>query len=220
MYAATVDGQRLDFTVSGMLWKRSLVMRDEETETLWSHILGKGMRGKLQGTELNVLPSLMTDWRSWKTAHPKTTAILLNRTARGFNQDMYRSPENFLVGLRNSKKSKAWRFDHLQKQPVVNDFWNEKPVVINLLVESFSSAIFFRTLDGQDLLFEIDDQQQIIDRQTQSKWNLQVGLCTEGKLKGKRLRQLSSIPSFTTAWAKYYPASQYWSPSKKTRVRQ
>ena len=133
---------------------------------------------------------------------------------------MYRSPENFLVGLRNSKKSKAWRFDHLQKQPVVNDFWNEKPVVINLLVESFSSAIFFRTLDGQDLLFEIDDQQQIIDRQTQSKWNLQVGLCTEGKLKGKRLRQLSSIPSFTTAWAKYYPASQYWSPSKKTRVRQ
>lgn len=177
------------------------------------------MRGKLEGTELKVLPSLMTDWRSWKKAHPKTTAILLSRTARSFKRDMYRSSEDFLVGLRNSKKSKAWRFDHLEKQTVVNDSWNKKPIVVNLSTNSFSSAIFFRTLDGQDLLFEIDDQQQIIDRRTESKWNLQVGVCTEGKLKGKRLKQLASIPSFTKAWEKYYPDSEYWSPSEKTRVR-
>ena len=47
MYASQVEEQTLTFAVSGMLWKRSLVMVDSETKTLWSHLLGKAMRGKL-----------------------------------------------------------------------------------------------------------------------------------------------------------------------------
>ena len=40
MYAREAKGQTLTFQVSGMLWKRSLVMRDIETGSLWSHLLG------------------------------------------------------------------------------------------------------------------------------------------------------------------------------------
>jgi len=123
VYVAVVDGQRLNFAVSGMLWKRSLIMRDDETNSLWSHIMGKCMKGDLKGTELKVIPSLMTDWKSWKTSHPKSSAVILSRTSKQFDNEVYKNRANFLVGLRSSKASKAWRFDQLAKQPVVNDTW-------------------------------------------------------------------------------------------------
>ena len=61
MYASQVESRKLTFSVSGMLWNRSLVMLDQETKSLWSHILGQAMRGPLKGTRLEVIPSTMTD---------------------------------------------------------------------------------------------------------------------------------------------------------------
>ena len=48
MYARKVGDQVLTLQVSGKLWNRSLVIRDIETESLWSHILGKCMDGDLK----------------------------------------------------------------------------------------------------------------------------------------------------------------------------
>ena len=56
-----------------MLWNRSLVMIDEETGSLWSHLLGEAMQGPLQGTQLEAVPSEMVTWESWRREHPQTT---------------------------------------------------------------------------------------------------------------------------------------------------
>ena len=72
MYARTVDSKTLTLTVSGMLWNRSLVMQDKETGSLWSHLLGRAMRGDLQGQRLDRLPGLMTDWKTWRELYPQT----------------------------------------------------------------------------------------------------------------------------------------------------
>jgi hypothetical protein len=40
-----------------MLWNRSLEMRNVETGSLWSHILGEAMQGDLKGTTLQPLPT-------------------------------------------------------------------------------------------------------------------------------------------------------------------
>ena len=58
MYARKVKGKALTLSVSGMLWNRSLVILDAETKSLWSHILGRAMRGPLEGETLEVLPGL------------------------------------------------------------------------------------------------------------------------------------------------------------------
>ena len=44
MYARTVQGRTLNFAVSGLLWENSLVMVDDATESLWSHLLGEAMQ--------------------------------------------------------------------------------------------------------------------------------------------------------------------------------
>ena len=48
---------------NGMLWNRSLVMYDRETESSWSHILGEAMDGKMKGATLDHVPS--DRWTLW-----------------------------------------------------------------------------------------------------------------------------------------------------------
>lgn len=187
-------------------------MRDDETDSLWSHILGKCMDGKLKGTELEKIPSQLTDWKSWKEQHPETTAIIMSKTAGVFNRKIYRDAKQFVVGIARGKESRAWRFDHLKEQPLVNDTWREKPVVVYLALPSHSATIFSRTLGDQVLTFQKKGE-VITDRETGSQWNLQAGVAIDGPLKGKHLRQLRSIPSFTRAWKQFHPESTYWDPA-------
>ena len=99
MYASEVNDRKLTFQVSGMLWQRSLVMRDLETKTLWSHLLGRGMRGKLEGVQLVMLPAVMTTWKEWGDRHPETTDLAMSRTAGQFNEQLWQQPERYVFGI-------------------------------------------------------------------------------------------------------------------------
>ena len=87
------------FCVSGMLWNRSLVLKDLETGTLWSHILGEAMRGELKGERLEVLPAVITPWSDWRKEHPKTTVLSLRRTSREFITEFQKHPGRFVLGV-------------------------------------------------------------------------------------------------------------------------
>ena len=86
MYARRVNGRTLTFGVSGMLWQDSLVMYDVETRSLWSHLLGEAMAGPLKGTVLGQVPSVMVDWKTWKSRHPQTTVLNLSRTSAAYRR--------------------------------------------------------------------------------------------------------------------------------------
>ena len=47
----------LDFGTSGMLRKSNLVMWDRQTESWWQQITGSALSGKLNGAELEMMPS-------------------------------------------------------------------------------------------------------------------------------------------------------------------
>jgi len=191
-----------------MLWNRSLVIVDEETKSLWSHLLGECMRGELKGAELERIPSLMTDWGTWKNSHPDTTVVMLTRTARVFTKEFYRNPDRFVVGLSRGRTAKAWPFDQLQKQPVFNDIFAEKPVVIIFDRDTVTATIFYRNLDTGTLTFE-QRGKKLIDLQTKSTWNRTQGIAIAGPLKGKTLKPAIGIVSFRNAWEMFYPKSTY-----------
>lgn len=75
MHARELDGRTLTFLVSGKLWRNSLVMQDEETGTLWSHITGEAMSGELAGAVLELVPAVQTTWAQWRAAHPETRLL-------------------------------------------------------------------------------------------------------------------------------------------------
>ena len=96
-------------------------MRDAETGSLWSHLLGEAMQGPLKGARLEVLAGVMTDWKTWRKEHPDTTVVTLPRTAREFRRELYRKPERFVLGIVENDDVAAYPFDALDRRRVAND---------------------------------------------------------------------------------------------------
>lgn len=216
MYVRDVKGKTLTFAVSGKLWKRSLVMIDKPTGSLWSHILGKAMAGELKGTELESIPSVITDWKSWKKDHPQTTVVHMQRTSRNFRTDIYRNPSRFVMGYASGEKSRAWGFEQLQKRPAINDIFNKTALLVVFNKSSSAPYLYERKVDGKTLRFQLKAG-KLVDLGTNSVWSISTGTCINGKLKGKQLSPLAGIISFRKAWRNFHPKSTYWSPSSKPK---
>ena len=89
MYSREVEGEVLEFGVSGKLVMNVLVMYDRQTESLWSQLLGRAIRGPMEGTELTFLPAWQTTWQDWKERHPQTLALVKGYSGRYDPYDSY-----------------------------------------------------------------------------------------------------------------------------------
>jgi Protein of unknown function (DUF3179) len=136
-----VNGRKLSFGVSGLLYQSDLVMYDRETESLWPQIATRAVSGPLAGAELRWLPSEDVTWRAWREAH-LNDKVLSTETgyARDYSGDAYASyqhssettfpvrwnrPElpkkSWVVGVIVNHKPKAYPLDALEKEPRVRD---------------------------------------------------------------------------------------------------
>jgi hypothetical protein len=70
VYDRRVNGQTLEFGVSGKLADDDLVMYDRQTGSEWKQSLGECIGGDLQGTSLSVLPASLVSWREFREAYP------------------------------------------------------------------------------------------------------------------------------------------------------
>ncbi len=209
MYASDVGERKLTFAVSGMLWNRSLVMIDSETKSLWSHLLGESMQGPLKGEKLALIPSVITDWQSWRRDHPDTTVLNMSRTADRFGVDFFRRPDQFVLGMADGA-ARAWPLDQLKRQPVVNDTYNGSPVLIVLDPRTSTIWPYDRRIDGRTLEFTTGDGGVIVDRQTGSQWQIAKGIASAGPLKGKSLTPALAIISYAKAWKTFHPETTIW----------
>jgi hypothetical protein len=191
-----------------MLWQRSLVMRDLETKSLWSHLLGKAMQGSLKGTSLPMLPASMTTWGEWKQRHPDTTLLALPRTAKRFRESIWEKPEKFVYGITPHVGSTpvSVGMPLLQKKKLVQTTAQEKFLLFTFLETGKSAQAFSRIIDGKPLDFRLGAQKgSMLDTGTQSTWHLATGACTKGKLTGKHLKVLPGTVSYKHAWKTFFP---------------
>ncbi len=65
-----VQGQVLEFGVSGKLRNSDMVMYDRQTESWWQQAVGTGIVGELTGVELDTLPSWMESWELFAARNP------------------------------------------------------------------------------------------------------------------------------------------------------
>lgn len=91
VYDPDVGQGRHTFGVSGLLYKRNLLLYDHETDSLWSQLGGKAVTGPLAGTSLRLLPASIATWAQWREAHPETTALSFQTGyRRNYSADPYR----------------------------------------------------------------------------------------------------------------------------------
>ena len=102
VYNRTVENDTLTFGVSGMLFRDALVMFDRQTDTLWTHVDGRAIRGPLQGQVLTPVPSVHTTWDAWKRMYPESHVLKKHGRTRS-NYESYNRNGNKLgiFGRRN-----------------------------------------------------------------------------------------------------------------------
>jgi hypothetical protein len=202
-----VDGEPLTFGNAGALFMNAMTWYDHETRSVWSQPWGRAIRGELKGVELFLLPSQVTTWGSWKNEHPNTLAMVNDITRLGLNPPGFR--EDFVIGLILAGEAKAYPFEAVSGETVVNDDLGDIPVVLWASQDNFHA--FVRQVGEERLTFRARGD-RLIDDQTGTSWDVVRGLALEGPLEGKLLQPVPSITAYEWAWFDFYPDSELYQP--------
>ena len=89
VFERRVNGEVLEFGVSGFLYESNLLMYDRETDSFWSQVLGKGVVGAYTGTQLERLEMQRLSFGEVKEKYPETK-ILSDET--GYLRDYKKNP--------------------------------------------------------------------------------------------------------------------------------
>ncbi len=145
-----VDGEALDFGVSGFLRNSDLIMYDRQSETWWQQLTGEGLVGSYAGVLLDIVPSQVISFASFAERHPE--GLVLSRDT-GFSRQygtnpysnydsrpgrpfLFRgeidarlgSPVDHVLAATVDGIAKAYPFAILREQGVINDSIGERPV--------------------------------------------------------------------------------------------
>ena len=89
VFRSAIDGNDLQFGVSGLLYNSDVLLYDRATESLWSQLLRKAVSGPYKGTALQTLPVHHTIWGDWQKRHPQSE-VLTPQT--GYSRDYEGNP--------------------------------------------------------------------------------------------------------------------------------
>jgi hypothetical protein len=218
-----VDGAVVEFGVSGKLLMNVLVMYDRETDSLWSQILGESIDGSRKGTKLEVVDSLQTTWGTWRQLHP--TTLVLESDIRfdsyaGYYQnndsgvhgnfvDDDRLPDKtIVVGAVVGSSPRAYPLALGAEFSVINDVLEDVPLLAVFAPDGLTGLLYDRRVDGRVLTFTDAGPQaalEIIDQETESRWNRLTGEATAGPLRGSVLQRVPATTSFWFGWRDFFP---------------
>jgi hypothetical protein len=84
-----VDGEVLEFGVTGKLRNSDMIMYDRQTESWWQQALGLGIVGVMTGKELAVIPSWMESWAEFRARNPEGLVMDAPPWPRNYGRNPY-----------------------------------------------------------------------------------------------------------------------------------
>lgn len=222
VFDRTLDGQVVEFGVSGKLLMNVLVMYDRETGSLWSQILREGLTGPNKGRTLTVVDSLQTTWATWKRLHPDTLILDVDPRNDGyasyyrnadagvlgdFVQDDRLPTKVVVVGIVVGRTPRAYPLPEAGHGGVVNDVIERTPVAVVFGDDGVTGVVYHRRLGDQLLTFDplAGDPDSIVDRETETVWDALTGRALTGPVAGAVLQRLTATNSFWFGWRDFYP---------------
>lgn len=185
VFSAEFDGAESRFGVSGLLYNSDLLLYDEQTESLWSQIMGQAISGPLKGHELALLPVNHTTWAAWSKQHPETQVL---STDTGYSRDYDRSP----YGDYDIDRARFFPVSHESRR------FHPKERVIGLEIEGQYKAYAFEQLP--------DGEGRITDRFAGQQITLEFNTpARSGTVYAADGRVIPTINSFWFAWYGFHP---------------
>lgn len=212
MYDRRLNGQVLSFGHAGILYKKSFVMYDRQTSSLWVHVTGKAEVGPLKGQQLTFMPSTVTTWAQWQKAHPHSLVLPGHR--RGGFMGTYtgvKRPRRLGLAVFVDFKAKLFPFKRLKRHGIVNDQFRDAALTVAYFSDTNTATAWQRRLNGRVLTFvksaqhDAHDNFLLQDKETGSLWSGMTGVALAGELKGQQLEPLSHYPILIDRFHAFYP---------------
>ena len=222
VFSPFIDGKYQHFRLVGMDHFNAM-FEDEDTKSWWRQVTGEAIAGSSKGKKLTELPSAQMRLGAWIRENPQTLImqpdiIYVKRYAdlQGYDSGTIDGSlekrdssswalKSWVVGVVHQGSSKAYDWNELVKQGIINDSFAHAPVVLVLENDGATFHVWNRNLNGQTLSFEKNSQgKSFVDTNTHSQWNWN-GTCTDGPLKGSRLTPVQSYQEFWHSWKTFHP---------------
>lgn len=200
-----LDGEEIVLGNQGALWGSAMTWWDHETGSIWSQPLGEAIAGPLQGQQLELLPSTLTTWEAWRTAHPDTLALDIDGWRTAFDLS------DMAIVVDFGTESVAYEVPALRDTGIVNDQIAGVDVAIVIDPNDDTRwAVFSRVLDDGVVEFELTAD-GLVDKLTGSVFDPFLGVGRSGSLRDQTLDKLPAFTSFPEDYFTFFPNGRLWS---------
>ncbi len=222
VFSPFVNGKHEKFRLVGMDHFNAM-FEDSETKSWWRQATGIAVTGKLKGAALKEIASEQMSLGAWIRKFPNTTILQPDpvfekryKDLEGFDDGTIQSGlekrdstsfqfKSWVIGVQNDGHAKAYDWNELVKQRVINDTFQNTSLVLVLENDNRSFHVWNRQVNDQLLHFNLDAATQTLkDTTTNSVWNMN-GACVEGVLKGSQLSQIQAYQEFWHSWESFHP---------------
>lgn len=225
VYKPMVNGQYERFRLVGMDHFNAM-FEDETTGSWWRQVTGEAIAGELEGQQLEEIYSEQTTLESWAEKHPTTLVLQPDpkfveeyEGLEGYGRATMKEKDNKLegrdtsswgrkslvVGIDINGVAKAYDWNRLEKERVINDTLNQIPIVLVLEPDGQTFHAFERRVGDEEIKLAIsDDGNSLFDFNRPIVWSFS-GLCTDGEMKGKQLQPIQAYQEFWHSWETFHP---------------
>ena len=214
VFAPTVDGRPETFRLVGMDHFNAM-LEDAGTGSWWRQATGEAVAGPMKGKNLPELPATQTSLRQWLALYPNSLVMQpdsafieeykhLDTYDKGLGRGKLTGTDtlswrdkSWVVGLEVNRISKAYDWNRLKQERVINDRVGEQPVVLVLAADTLSFFAFERP--SAETVFSLRNDTLF---SMGNAWDLLGGVITGP---AEPLRPITVYQEFWHSWSTFHP---------------
>lgn len=220
-----------------MLYRDGLVMYDRQTDTLWTQVDGRAVRGPLSGRQLEIVPAVHATWREWLALYPRSEVLRKRGEFQSSYEDYNRNPGRLgimgrrnadarlpgkerVLGIRVGNAAMAFPLKSVRDARLAEAEVGGLPVLLVAAAPHLPVLAYERHAGARELTFRLvtaGGQTVLRDTETGSTWEIATGMAVDGPMAGIRLSRATAAPAFWFGWRGYFPGTGVWQPSRVER---
>ena len=213
VFSPIVDGRSETFRLVGMDHFNAM-FEDATTHSWWRQANGEAIAGPSKGKSLTEIPSRQVTLGEWLREHPSSLIMqadagLKDNYSKDFDYETGKSRKSltgtdtvswhdkaWVVGITVNGQSKAYDWNRLRRERVVNDVIGGEPIVLALASDTTSFAAFVRPNPGARFIVRND--------------SLVAGIASyafNGRGANGALEPVNASQEFWHSWRTFQPAT-------------
>lgn len=225
VFSPVINGKKETFRLVGMDHFNAM-FEDNTTKSWWRQATGEAIAGTLKGQQLDEIPSQQMTLAAWLRLYPNSLILQPDFNFKKQYDDLAGFDKGTIAGNLEKRDSASWQFkswvigiyyngiakaydwNETVNKKIIHDSLPGLPLVLFIEPDNTSFHVWNRQVNNMKLEF-VADSSGLKDINTKSVWNYD-GICTEGQLKGYRLKPVQASQEFFHSWKTFHPNTVFY----------